>query len=96
MPRWNTLSREPIAISCRSAAPLAELFKPQEGDRVEFWCHRMSEVGRPGAGIPGWFRGGLFWSLDPADHYAPGEVVQWRRVDDAADLAVRARSNARV
>ena len=48
-----------------------------DGSMVEFWCHRMSKRGRVGTGIRGWFRGGLFWSHDNADHYAPSEVTHW-------------------
>lgn len=68
---------------------MAELLQPSEGSMVEFWCHRMSEQGKAGTGIRGWFRGGLFWSHDNADHYAPGEVTYWLGVRNALQCAAR-------
>ena len=53
-----------------------ELCQPMNGSLVEFWCGGTQQ-GRPGTGIRGWFREMLFWSLDDADHYAPGEVTMW-------------------
>ena len=68
---------------------MAELLHPSEGSMVEFWCHRMSHQGKAGTGIRGWFRGGLFWSHDNADHYAPGEVAHWRGIRSALQCAAR-------
>lgn len=73
---------------CRSAT-MAELIKPWEGSMVEFWCKRMTQQGKPGAGIRGWFRSGLFWSVDNADHYAPGEVTHWINVRNSMQCAAR-------
>ena len=60
---------------------MAEVLQPAEGSMVEFWCHRMSQQGKAGTGIRGWFRGGAFWSHDNADHYAPGEVTRWKLLE---------------
>lgn len=62
-------------------ATMAELLQPSDGSMVEFWCHRMSQQGNAGTGIRGWFRAGLFWSNDGADHYAPSEVTHWIKGD---------------
>ncbi len=75
-PDGSALS-EGLGARSRSAT-MAELLQPSEGSMVEFWCHLMSQRGKAGTGIRGWFRGGLFWSHDNADHYAPGEVTHWR------------------
>ena len=56
---------------------ISALLQPSEGSMVEFWCHRMGQQRKAGTGIRGWFRGGLFWSIDNADHYAIGEVTRW-------------------
>lgn len=64
------------AVRGQADTTMAEIVAPADGDRVEFWCHRMA---LEGAGIEGWYRGGRFWSLDGADHYGRGEVVQWHR-----------------
>ena len=68
---------------------MAELIQPSDGSMVEFWCHRMSQQGKAGTGIRGWFRGGLFWSHDNADHYAPGEVTHWINARNAMQCAAR-------
>lgn len=78
--------RERIAKPGRSVT-WAELVRPSDGSLVEFWCRRMSQQGKPGAGISGWFRGGLFWSVDNADHYAPGEVTHWLNVRNSMQCA---------
>ena len=70
-------------------ATMAELLQPSDGSMVEFWCHRMSQPGKAGTGIRGWFRGGLFWSHDSADHYAPGEVTHWNSIRNALQCAAR-------
>jgi hypothetical protein len=68
---------------------MAELLRPSDGSMVEFWCHGMRQQGKEGAGIRGWFRGGLFWSHDSADHYAPGEVTNWIGIRNAFQCAAR-------
>ena len=75
---------------------LAERFQPTEGSMVEFWCRGMAKQGRAGTGIRGWFRDGLFWSLDDADHYAPGEVTSWLNLRNAFQCAARGRDGCRV
>lgn len=73
----------------RRSATMAELIQPTHGSMVEFWCHGMSQQGKDGTGIRGWFRGGLFWSHDNADHYAPGEVTHWNGIRNALQCAAR-------
>lgn len=68
---------------------MAELLQPSDGSMVEFWCRRMSQQGKAGTGIRGWFRGGLFWSHDNADHYALGEVTHWTRLRNRLQCAAR-------
>lgn len=68
---------------------MAELLHPSEGSMVEFWCHRMSQQGKAGTGIRGWFCGGLFWSHDNADHYALGEVAHWTCLRSRLQCAAR-------
>jgi len=63
---------------------MAELMQPGEGACVEFWCHRMDQQDKAGTGIRGWFRGGLFWSHDSLDRYAPSEVTHWRKASATA------------
>jgi hypothetical protein len=75
---------------------MAEVLQPTEGSMVEFWCHRMSQQGQAGTGIRGWFRGGLFWSYDDADHYAPGEVTYWTCLRNALQCAARGCDGCRV
>ena len=75
----------PLEASVRRT--MAELWQPSESSMVEFWCHRMSQQGKPG--IRGWFRGGLFWSHDNADHYAPGEVTHWTCLRNPMQCAAR-------
>ena len=68
---------------------MAELIRPSDGSMVEFWCHRMSRQGKEGTGIRGWFRDGLFWSRDNADHYALGEVTHWISIRTRMQCAAR-------
>lgn len=68
---------------------MAEMLQPSEGSMVEFWCHGMAQRGKAGTGIRGWFRGGLFWSHDNADHYAPSEVTHWSSLRNALQCAAR-------
>ena len=75
---------------------MAEVLQPTDGSMVEFWCHRMSQQGKAGTGIRGWFRGGLFWSHDDADHYAPSEVTHWRGIRNALQCAARGCDGCRV
>lgn len=75
---------------------MAEVLQPRDGSMVEFWCHRMSQQGKAGTGIRGWFRGGLFWSLDDADHYALGEVTHWRCIRNSLQCAARGCDGCRV
>jgi hypothetical protein len=70
-------------------ATMAELLQPSDGSMVEFWCHRMSQQGKAGTGIRGWFRAGLFWSNDGADHYAPSEVTHWNCLRNRMQCAAR-------
>ena len=62
----------------------AKLMLPVEGTCVEFWCHQMEQQDKAGTGIRGWFRGGLFWSHDSLDRYAPSEVTHWRKASATA------------
>jgi hypothetical protein len=80
----------------RVGRTIAEVWPPSEGSMVEFWCHRMSKQGHEGHGIRGWFRGGLFWSHDNADHYAPGEVTHWTGLRNAMQCAARGCDGCRV
>lgn len=79
----GSASSEGLGARGRSVT-MAELLQPSDGSMVEFWCHRMSQQGKAGTGIRGWFRGGRFWSLDNADHYARGEVTYWLNVHPRA------------
>jgi hypothetical protein len=67
----------------------AELVRPSDGSMVEFWCRGMAQQGTEGAGIRGWFRQGLFWSRDDADHYSPGEVTNWISIRTRMQCAAR-------
>ena len=67
----------------------AELVRPSDGSMVEFWCHRMSQQGKAGTGVRGWFRDGRFWSLDNADHWVPSEVTHWRCLRNRMQCAAR-------
>ena len=67
-------------------ATFAELMHPCDGSMVEFWTRRMSMTG---AGVRGWFRGGLFWSADNADHWTPREVNHWQGIRNALQCAAR-------
>lgn len=78
---------EPETYEPETLARARELLRPHDGSMVEFWCHRMSQQGKAGAGISGWFRGGVFWSHDWADHYSPGEVTYWRAVRNVTGRA---------
>jgi len=75
---------------------MAELIHPSDGSMVEFWCHGMTQKGKAGAGIRGWFRAGLFWSVDDADSYGPGEVTYWNSLRNAMQCAARACDGCRV
>lgn len=92
----STEDRKPFGLGCNEglgarsrSVTMAELIQPSEGSMVEFWCHRMSRQGTAGTGIRGWFRGGVFWSADNADHYAPSEVTHWKCVRNALQCAAR-------
>lgn len=87
-PLATVSSTEGLGARSRSVT-MAELLQPSEGSMVEFWCHRMSQQGKAGTCIRGWFRGGLFWSHDNADHYALGEVTHWRGIRNALQCAAR-------
>ncbi len=68
---------------------MAELIQPHNRSMVEFWCRGMSQQGKEGAGIRGWFRDGLFWSRDNADSYGPGEVTHWINLRNPLQCAAR-------
>ncbi len=68
---------------------IAEVMQPSDGSMVEFWCRGMAKQGRDGTGIRGWFRGGLFWSHDNADHYAPSEVTHYNCIRNRLQCAAR-------